>query len=73
MNYSLLWKPVPLIAAVKSRVSNRNAMTEAIHLSEQRFKNDPNYRLDLVQDSFAPRPGLPQDDSAILRRIATAY
>jgi putative sugar O-methyltransferase len=73
VNYSLFWKPSKLIVAVRARLAKRSTIQQAIKISEERFKNHPNYRLDLVQESFTPRPGTPQDDSVILERIVTAY
>jgi hypothetical protein len=73
MNYSLLWKPRKLLAAVRGRLDQRKSMNQAIRASKQRFGNDQNYRPDLVPVWFAPRPGIAQDDSVILKRIIAAY
>jgi hypothetical protein len=48
-------------------------LSRAIHVGVQRFKNDPNYRLDLIPSNFAPHKLPQQDDSALLRRIVSAY
>ena len=73
MNYSLLWKPKRLARSISNRFARWVEMRRAIDISEKRFKNDPNYRLDLVQDDFAPRLGDVQDDSEIIERIIRAY
>jgi putative sugar O-methyltransferase len=73
MNYSLLWKPRKLLAAVRKKLDRRKYLDKTIRLCEQRFGNDPNYRPELVPAWFAPRPGIAQDDSIILRRIIAAY
>ena len=48
-------------------------MNRAVRLGVARFKNDPNYRPDLVPAGFAPHPAPEHDDSAILKRIVIAY
>ncbi len=73
MNYSLFWKPRKLLAAVRSKLDQRKTMNQAIRACEQRFGNDPNYRPDLIPACFAPRLGIAQDDSVILKRIIAAY
>src|ERR1035437_603392 len=73
MNYSLLWKPRKLRAAIKNRLHRRNTMTRALKACKKRFGNDPNYRPDLIPQCFAPRTGRTQDDSIILTRIIAAY
>jgi putative sugar O-methyltransferase len=73
MNYTLLWKPRKLLAAVQRKITNRRIISQAIATSEKRFGKDPNYRPDLVPMCFAPRLGVAQDDSVILKRIIAAY
>ncbi|MDQ2834406.1 MAG: putative sugar O-methyltransferase [Acidobacteriota bacterium] len=73
MNYTLLWKPRKLAASLRNKLTHKAGIRQAIKFSEQRFASDPNYRLDLVQEGFAPRPGVQQDDSVILKRIIAAY
>lgn len=48
-------------------------MNRAIRVGVARFKNDPNYRTDLIPAGFAPRPAPVHDDSVILKRIVAAY
>jgi putative sugar O-methyltransferase len=73
VNYSLLWKPHKLLKALQHKLTQQVAIRQAIKAGEKRFGGDRNYRPDLVTESFAPRPGTAQDDSAILRRIIAAY
>jgi putative sugar O-methyltransferase len=73
VNCTLLWKPRRLAAAVRGKLDARRTMNQAIKAGQQRFKNDPNYRPDLVPQFFLPRPGIAQDDSIILKRIIAAY
>ena len=73
MNFSVLFKPRRLAAAIKRRLVSRRNMIDAIHAGKKRFANDPNFRPDLVPTYFLPRPGDGQDDSAIVKRIIAAY
>jgi hypothetical protein len=73
MNYSVIWKPRRLFAAIKRRVVQRRTMIQAIDVGKQRFGNDPNFRPDLVPGYFVPRLMDGQDDLAILKRIIAAY
>lgn len=73
MNYSLLWKPRKLFAAIRRRVADRRTMIQAIEAGKRRFGNDPNFRPDLVPGYFVPRPFDGQDDLVILKRIIAAY
>lgn len=59
--------------SIVNRLDRWVEINRVIEKSEKRFRGDPNYRLDLVQDNFAPHPGETQDDSEILKRIAAAY
>jgi hypothetical protein len=73
MNYSVLWKPRKLYAAIKRRVVQRRAMIQAVKNGKRRFGNDPNFRPDLVPGYFVPRLVYGQDDLVILERIIAAY
>jgi hypothetical protein len=73
MNYSVLWKPRKLYAAVMRRVVARRATIRAIKAGKQRFGSDPNFRPELVPGYFVARPGDDRDDSVILKRIISAY
>jgi hypothetical protein len=73
MNYSLLWKPRKLYAAIKRRLVVQRAAIQAIKDGKKRFGKDPNFRPDLVPGYFVSRPGDDQDDSIILKRIIAAY
>jgi putative sugar O-methyltransferase len=73
MNLKLLFQPRHLVAVLRSRWINKSDMDRAVRAGVQRFKNDPNYRPDLVPSAFAPRHQAERDDSEILRRIIVAY
>jgi hypothetical protein len=62
-----------LAAAISQRVSERAMFDRAVRAGVERFKDDPNYRLDLVPSNFAPHKSPRSDDSAMLRRIVSAY
>ena len=73
MNYSVLWKPRKLYAAIKRRVVQRRAMIQAVKNGKRRFGKDPNFRPDLVPGYYVPRLVYGQDDLVILKRIIAAY
>lgn len=73
MNYSVLWKPRRLIAAIKRRVIHRRNMANAIQAGKTRFARDPNFRPESVPGYFVPHPGDDQDDTEIIKRIIAAY
>jgi putative sugar O-methyltransferase len=73
MNLKLLFKPRKLLAVVKARYEVHRGLNQAVGAGVKRFKEDPNYRPDLIAAGCAPHPGPEQDDSAILKRIIAAY
>ncbi len=73
MNYSVLWNPRKLYAAIKRRVVQRRTVIQAVSRGRRRFASDPNFRPDLVPDFFAPRLADGPEDLTILKRIIAAY
>jgi hypothetical protein len=73
MNFRTLLKPRKLVRILRHRMAMRARLESAIKAGEERFKDDPNYRLDLVPANFAPHVAVRADDSALLRRISVAY
>jgi len=73
MNLKLLFRPRKLAAVLKERYEVQSRFNRAVEAGVQRFKDDPNYRPDLVPAACAPHPSPEQDDSLILKRIIAAY
>ena len=73
MNLKLLLNPPKLLKVVKYRFQVRANLDRAVKAGVKKFKNHSDYRPDLVLQGVAPHPGPAQDDSAILKRIITAY
>jgi putative sugar O-methyltransferase len=73
VNLRLFLKPSKLLSVAKARLASHRSLNQSVSAGVARFKNDPNYRPDLIPIGFAPHPGPEQDDSAIIARIITAY
>jgi hypothetical protein len=73
VNLRTLLKPRKLASVVRGRLADRAMLNRAIKVGVERFKDDPNYRPDLVPANFAPHKSPVGDDSALLRRIVAAY
>jgi hypothetical protein len=73
MDYSVLWKPRRLYRAVRRRIVQRRTLRSALRRGKKRFAHDPNFRPDLLHTYFSPRLGDQHDDTAILKRVVSAY
>jgi hypothetical protein len=70
-------RPARSLRVIRQRAAQRAELRQLIRIGRQRFAVDPRYRMDSVEQGFAPRSQNSDDDTAddnaLLQRICNAY
>jgi putative sugar O-methyltransferase len=65
--------PARSLSVIRQRAAQRTELRQLIRIGRQRFAADARYRMDSVEQAFAPRSHISDDDSILLQRICNAY
>ena len=62
-----------LLRLLSRRVVRRAEIWRIVRRGKRRFSGDPRFSIDFVDQGLAPRPGRARDDTALLKRICSAW
>jgi putative sugar O-methyltransferase len=66
-------RPARSLRVIRQRVAQHSELRQLIRIGRRRFGADPRYRMESVEQGFAPRSANSEDDTQLLQRICDAY